>query len=147
MQTRMKNPGAVLPGVGQSIQSLIAGIQKAGVPSTVFHLVHLRASQINGCAYCVDSAVKQARQEGETDARLHAVAAWREILVFSDAERAAFALTEEMTRLDPRDPVPDAVWSAANVHFDERVLGGLLLWIATVNMFNRVNVTIRQTVG
>ena len=147
MKTRMKNPGAILPGAGQGVQALIESVQKAGVPSPVFHLVHLRASQINGCAYCVDSAIKQARQEGETDDRLHAVAAWREMSVFSDKERAAFALTEEMTRLNARDAVPDTIWEMAASRYDERQLGGLVLWIAVVNMFNRVNVAIRQTVG
>ena len=146
MRARMKNPGAILPGAGRGVQVLIESVQKAGVPPLVFHLVHLRASQINGCAYCIDSAVKQARQEGESDDRLHAVAAWREMSVFSGAERAAFALAEEMTRLDARDPVPDQIWDTAASCYDERQLGGLVLWIALVNMFNRVNISIRQIV-
>lgn len=146
MQNRLKNPGTSLPGAGPAVQALIASVREAGVAGSVFHLAHLRASQMNGCAYCINSAIKQARQDGETEDRLHAVAAWREMQLFSASERAALALTEEMTRLDCRDPVPEAVWTAAAAHYDERQLGGLVLWIGTINMFNRVNVAIRQTV-
>ncbi len=147
-QARMKNPGAVLPGAVQAIQAVIAAAQKAGVPAKVFHLAHLRASQINGCGFCVDYGVKHAKQDGETDERLHGVAAWREMPYFSDAERAALALSESMTRLgDCADPVPDPVWNEAAKHYDERQLAGLVLWIATTNLFNRINVTTRQPVG
>src|SRR5215475_8318116 len=114
MQARMKNPAALLPGAIEAIQALMACVQKAGTPAQVMGLVHLRASQINGCGFCVDGGVKHARQAGETDERLFAVAAWREAPYFSDAERAALALSEAMTRLDDRaDPVPDHIWQEA----------------------------------
>ena len=147
MQARMKNPGALVPGSVQAIQALIAAVQKAGVPAKVFHLVHLRASQINGCGFCVDFGAKQARQEGETEERLNGVAAWREMPYFSDAERAALALAESMTHLDDRDPVPDPVWNEAAKHYDEKQLAGLVLWISTTNLFNRANVATRQPAG
>jgi len=148
MQTRMKNPAAILPGAMQAIQALMASAQKAGTPAAVLQLVHLRASQINGCGPCVDGGVKHAKQAGETNERLFAVAAWRETPYFSDAERAALALAEAMTRLNDReDPVPDHVWAEAAKHYDERALAGLLLWIAITNLFNRMNIATRQVAG
>ena len=148
MQARIRNPAAIVPGAMQAIQALIGSAQKSGAPPEVLHLVHLRTSQINGCSACVDGGVKHAKQAGESDERLFAVAAWSEAPYFSDAERAALALAEVMTRLDDRtDPVPDQVWAEAARHFDERALSGLVLWIATTNFFNRVNVTTRQVAG
>jgi AhpD family alkylhydroperoxidase len=144
MQARIKNPGMAVPGAIQAIQALIAAIQKAGVPPKVLHLAHLRASQINGCGFCVDYGVKHAKQDGETDERLHAVAAWREAPYFTEAERAALLLAEEMTRLDPRDPVPDPVWKEAARHYEQPQLAALVLWIATTNLFNRSNIAVRQ---
>jgi AhpD family alkylhydroperoxidase len=148
MQARIRNPSVIVPGAMQAIQALIGSAQKSGAPPEVLHLVHLRTSQINGCSACVDGGVKHAKQAGESDERLFAVAAWSEAPYFSDAERAALALAEAMTRLDDRtDPVPDQVWAEAARHFDERALSGLVLWIATTNFFNRVNVTTRQVAG
>jgi AhpD family alkylhydroperoxidase len=144
----MNNPVAIVPGAMQAIQALAGSAQKAGAPPEVLQLVHLRASQINGCSACVDFGVKHAKQAGESDERLFAVAAWFEAPYFSDAERAALALAEAMTRLDDRtDPVPDKVWAEAARHFDEPALSGLVLWIATTNLFNRINVTTRQIAG
>ena len=111
-------------------------------------LIHLRASQINGCSYCVDSSVKHARKAGESDERLFAVSAWHEAPYFNDAERAALALSEAVTRLaDQSDAVPDAIWNEAAKHYDEKALAALVLWIATSNLYNRINVTTRQPVG
>ena len=98
MQARMKNPAVVVPGALPAIQALAGAAQKCGAPPEVLHLVHLRASQINGCSACVDYGVKQAKREGESDERLFAVAAWSEAPYFSDAERAALGLAEAMTR-------------------------------------------------
>jgi AhpD family alkylhydroperoxidase len=147
LQARMKNPGMLVPGAVQAIQTLIAATQKTGVPPKVLDLAHLRASQINGCGFCVDYGVKHAKQDGESDERLHGVSAWREMPYFSDAERAALALAEAVTHLDDRDPVPDPVWNEAARHFDEKQLAGLVLWIATTNLFNRINVAVRQPPG
>ena len=148
MQARMSNPAMIVKGAMQPIMDLWASAQKSGLPPRTLDLVHLRASQINGCAYCVDSGSRQARKAGETDARLFAVAVWRDAPGFTEAERAALALTEAVTRLSDRvDPVPDAVWEEAKRHFDEPALAALIIAIATVNVWNRLNVTTRQVPG
>ncbi len=148
MEARMKNPAALLPGAFEAIMGVNAAIQKGNVPDPVLHLTHLRASQINGCGACIDGGVKLAKKAGETDQRLHAVAAWREAPYFTDAERAALALSEAMTRLaDRADPVPDKIWREAAEHFDERALAALVLHVAVTNLFNRLNVTTRQIAG
>lgn len=148
MQARMKNPVMVLPEAMAPIQALYGAATKGGVPPAIGHLVHLRTSQINGCGYCIDGGVKHAKKAGETDERLFAVAAWRDTPYFNDAERAALALSEEVTRLSDRsDPVPDAVWNEAAKHFDEKGLASLLLVISLTNVFNRLNVATRQVAG
>ncbi|MGI5358535.1 carboxymuconolactone decarboxylase family protein [Streptomyces sp. CA-252508] len=148
MKARMDNPATVIPEVMPAIQDLIKAAKKGGVPETVLELVHLRASQINGCGFCVDLGARQAKKSGVTDEQLHAVAAWREAPYFSDAERAALALAEAATRLaDTPDAVPDHVWEDAAHHFDERQLASIILWVATTNFFNRINVTVKQPAG
>jgi AhpD family alkylhydroperoxidase len=148
MQPRMKNPAQVLDGATNAIYGLIKATQQTEVPESTLGLVHLRASQINGCSFCVDGGVKSAKKSGETDERLHAVAAWRDAPYFTDAERAALALTECVTRLADRpDAVPDEVWEEAAKHYDERGLAAIILYVATTNVFNRLNVSTRQTAG
>ena len=146
---RMKNPALVIPEAMEAIQALIAATKKGGVDEKTLGLVHLRVSQINGCSFCVDMDWNSMKELGEDEARRRfAVAAWRESPYFTDAERAALALAECVTRLADRpDPVPDEVWDEVARHFDEVELSGLLLWIALANVFNRVNVTIRQPAG
>lgn len=148
MQPRMKNPAVVLPDAMPAIKALYSTVYKGGVPPKTLALVHLRASQINGCSYCVDSGARHAKAAGEKDERLFAVAAWRDAPYFTDAERAALALTEAVTRLSDRpNPVPDEIWEEATRHYEERGLAALILAIATTNVFNRMNVTIRQAAG
>lgn len=148
MEARMKNPAAVLPGVFDAIKGINSAVAKGGLPEAVLHITHLRASQINGCAACIDSGAKQAKKSGETDERLFAVSAWREAPYFTDAECAALALTESMTRLcDRADPVPDEIWNYAKKHFDDRALAALVLHVATTNLFNRLNVSTHQPAG
>src|SRR3954465_13189632 len=121
---RMTNPAFAVPGAMDGLNAVAKTISRARVPIPR-ELVHLRASQINGCSVCVDMHAKGARAAGESEERVYAVAAWRETPYFSDAERAALALTESLTRLADRpDPVPDAVWDAAAEHFDETQLAG-----------------------
>jgi AhpD family alkylhydroperoxidase len=145
MQARMNNPAMVLPDAMTAIGALSKAAHSAGVPAATLELVHLRASQINGCSACVDSGARSARKNGETDERLFSVAAWRETDYFTDAERAALDLAEAATRLADRpDPVPDEIWAAAAAHFSERELAAIVLWIATTNFFNRLNATTRQ---
>jgi len=113
MKARMKNPGVVIPDTMTAIRALNEAIKQGGVPPRTLDLVHLRASQINGCSVCVGAAAK-AKKDGETDERLFTLVAWRDTPFFTDAERAALALTEAVTRLSDRtDPVPDEIWNEA----------------------------------
>ncbi|HTA92648.1 MAG TPA: carboxymuconolactone decarboxylase family protein [Polyangiaceae bacterium] len=148
MQARMKNPAMIVPNAIQPLLAIAPLVRNSGVPGRTLDLVHLRASQINGCGFCVDMHAREAKKSGETDERLFAVAAWRDTPYFSAAERAALALTEAATRLSDRaDPVPDDIWREATRHYDEPALAALILSIATVNLWNRLNVTTRQTAG
>lgn len=148
MQARMQNPAMVLPDAMPAVLDVLKAAKKGGVPEATLELVHLRASQINGCSACVDGGSRSARKAGETEERLFAVAAWREAPYFTDAERAALALAEAATRLaDRTDPVPDEVWDEAAKHYDEKGLAALTLMIAVTNLFNRLNATTRQIAG
>jgi AhpD family alkylhydroperoxidase len=147
MTARMTNPAFVVDGAMDALMAVSKSISRARVPINQ-ELIHLRASQINGCSVCVDMHARAARAAGESEERVFAVGAWRDTPYFTDAERAALALTEALTRLaDQADAVPDAIWDAAAEHFDETQLGGLVLDIATINVWNRLNVATRQIVG
>jgi AhpD family alkylhydroperoxidase len=147
-QARMTNPALVLPDALKALQALDAATKAAGVSVRTLELMHLRASQINGCGVCVDMHPKLARKAGETDERLFAVGAWRDTPYFTPAERAALALTEAVTRLSDRaDPVPDDVWNEAAEHYDEAQLASLVLSIASINVWNRLNVSVKQVAG
>jgi AhpD family alkylhydroperoxidase len=106
----------------------------------LFELVKLRASQVNGCAYCIDMHHKDARAKGESEERLYMLDAWRNATVYTDAERAALALTEAMTRIAD-DHVPADVEAAARAHFDERSYAALVFTVATINTWNRLAIT------
>ncbi len=148
MAQRMTNPALLFPETFQAVQALGASAAKAELPEQTVDLVQLRASQINGCSLCVDLHARMAKRSGETDQRLFAVAAWRDAPFFNDEERAALALTEAVTRLaDQADPVPDQVWEEAARHYDELQLAALLVQIAAVNVWNRLNVPVRQEAG
>ena len=147
MTARMTNPAFAVPGALDALQALSKTVSRVNVPINL-ELVHLRASQINGCSVCVDMHSKALRKAGESEERVFAVSAWRETPYFSDGERAALALTEALTRVaDRADQVPDEIWDAAAEHFDETQLGALVLDIATANLWNRLNVATRQVVG
>jgi AhpD family alkylhydroperoxidase len=148
MTARMKNPAMLLPDAMTGIQNLYKAVQKGGVPAETLELVHLRASQINGCSACVDYGLQAARKNGETDARLFQVVAWRESDLFTDAERAALKVTEAATRLADRpDAVTDEIWAEAAEQFDDQQLAAIVLMIGLTNLFNRINTTIRQPAG
>ena len=148
MQARIKNPAFILPEAMQAMMALKTATEEGGVPHKTLELVHMRVSQINGCGFCVDFGARTARKAGESDERLFATAAWRDTPYFTDAERAALALAEAVTRLSDReDPVPDAIWNEAARHYDERRLATLVLWIALTNVWNRINVATRQVAG
>ncbi|MFF4185810.1 carboxymuconolactone decarboxylase family protein [Streptomyces sp. NPDC001691] len=148
MQARMTNPAQVLPGAMQSILDLLNAAKEGGVPESTLELVHLRASQINGCAPCVYGGMASARKHGVSEDQLSTVVAWREAPYFSDAERAALALAEAATRIaDRADAVPDEIWDEAARHYDEKGLASLVLMVAVTNLFNRLNATTRQVAG
>ena len=148
MQARMKNPVMIIPEAMQALQMLGRTNEQSGVPKKTLELIHLRASQINGCSVCVDMHARLLKHSDETDERLFAVAAWRDAPYFSDAERAALALTEVLTRLSEHpEGVQDEIWEEAKRHYDERSLAGLILAIAAINVWNRLNVATRQVAG
>jgi len=145
MQARITNVATLIPEAMQALLTLGKAAGKGGVPSRTIELVHLRVSQINGCSVCLDMHARNLKDAGETDARLFTVAAWRDAPYFTDAERAALALAEAVTRLSDRpDPVPDEVWNEAARHYDERGLAALLVAVGTINVWNRLNVATRQ---
>ena len=148
MQPRMKNPLQVLPDALQGLLATAKATESADVPAATFKLAHLRASQINGCGFCNDMHAKELKKLGEKDERIFAVAAWRETKYFNEAERAALALTEAVTRLPDRpDAVPDDIWEDATKHYNEKQLAALLIQIAVINAFNRVSVPTKQIAG
>jgi AhpD family alkylhydroperoxidase len=148
LQARMKKSALIAPDVLQHLLAVGAAAKKAGVPERTLNLMYLRASQINGCTFCMDMHVKEAKKAGETDERLHTVAGFREAPWFSDAERAALALTEAATRLSDReDAVPDATWAQAAKYYEEPALAALVLNIAMINFWNRLNVTTKAVAG
>jgi len=145
---RIGQPAMVVRGAMEALQALSGAILAAGIPQRTIDLVDTRASQINGCGVCLLGHVRAAKKHGETDERLATVAGWREAPFFTDDERAALALTEAVTRLaDRSDPVPDGVWNEAARHYDEHVLAALVLQIATINVWNRLNVATAQIAG
>ncbi len=152
MKPRMTSPVLSIPGVLESLQAISkstadAGAQ-AGLSQDTIDLISLRASQINGCAVCLDMHARALKKAGESDERLATLAAWREAPYFTDAERAALALAEAATRIADRpNPVPDEIWSEAARHFDKPALAALVLAIATINTWNRLNVTTGQIAG
>ncbi|AKU15628.1 carboxymuconolactone decarboxylase family protein [Luteipulveratus mongoliensis] len=148
MEQRMKNPAAYIEGSVEALQSIAAMPHGHGVPDATLELVHLRASQINGCAWCLEYGHRLAKKAGETDERLSTVAAWREAPYFDDAERAALALAESITRIaDTSDAVPDHIWEEAAKHYDEEGLAALVMHVAMTNVWNRLNVSVRQVAG
>jgi AhpD family alkylhydroperoxidase len=142
----MRHPVELLPDALKTLHALHGTAQ--GLPYVTQKLVQLRASQINGCSVCVDMHARELRKAGEKDERIFAVSAWRDTPWFSEPERAALALTEAVTRLaDREDPVPDEVWNEAAKHHDPPALAALLMQIALINVWNRLNVPIRQVAG
>lgn len=148
MQARMKQPVFVIPEAMKAMQAFAKCAENHGVPPATLALVHMRISQINGCAVCLDLHNVPDFFPKDTDARNMTVAAWRDAPFFTDAERAALGLAEAVTRLPDRaDPVPDDVWAEAARHYDETALAALLIEIAAVNVWNRLNVATRQVAG
>jgi len=148
MTARMKNPALILTDAMTGIGHLYKAMHSGGAPQATLELVHLRASQINGCSACVSAGTESARKAGVADEKLFQLAAWAESDLYDDGERAALALTEAATRLADRSvPVPDHIWDAVADHYDEAALSAIILMIATTNMFNRINTIVREPAG
>jgi AhpD family alkylhydroperoxidase len=148
MQPRIKQPAMTISGTMEALQALGSAAKEAGVPDVTRYLVEVRASQINGCSVCLDMHSRELKAAGEPDERIFMVGAWREAPYYTDAERAALALTEALTRLADRpDAVTDEIWDEAARHFDETQLAGLVITIAGINAWNRLNAATRQITG
>jgi AhpD family alkylhydroperoxidase len=144
----MKHPAFLLPKAMEAMVALNKAAEEGSVPYRTHKLLQLRASQINGCSVCVVMHSDELKKDGDTDQRIYSVAAWRETPYFTDAERAALALTEAVTRLSDRaDPVPDDIWNEAARHYDEKALASLLFSISMINVWNRLNASVRQVAG
>jgi AhpD family alkylhydroperoxidase len=135
------------PAFAKHLISANKVLSDSTLPETTQELVRIRASQINGCGGCLDMHTKEAERAGETPLRLNLVAAWRDVTVFTDAERAALELTEQGTRLADAGDVTDEVWANAARYHDEEQLLALVCVIALINSFNRLNVITRQQGG
>jgi AhpD family alkylhydroperoxidase len=145
IEPRMTHPVVVLTEAMQALQALSKSTKRSGLPRETVALVHLRASQINGCRACVVIHSRELKDAGASDERIFAVAAWRGSPHFGEPERAALALAEAATRIADRpDPVPDEIWEEAARHYDERALAALVVEIGAINVWNRLNVTTRQ---
>jgi AhpD family alkylhydroperoxidase len=148
MSARMTHPAFALTAATAPLMALGAAAKGAGLPTTTIELVNLRCSQINGCSVCLHMHARDLRKAGETDERIDTVAGWRDTPWFTDAERAALALAEALTRLADRpEAVPDEVYAAAAEHYDEQQLAGLIISIGVVNLWNRLNLATRQEAG
>ena len=132
-------------GLGRGLLHLGHEVEKAGIDRTLYELVKIRASQINGCAYCIDMHTKDARAAGETEQRIYALSAWRKTPFFSDRERAALAWTEAVTRIG--DGVSDALFDGAKGQFSEKELTDLTWAVAAINAWNRVAISFRSVPG
>jgi AhpD family alkylhydroperoxidase len=139
----MKPIVQVIPESMAALQALAKSAEHSGVAPVTFKLMQLRASQMNGCSVCVDMHSRQLARAGESSERIYTVAAWRDAPYFTEAERAALALTEAVTKCD----VPDEVWDEAARHYNEQQLAALVIDIANINAWNRLNIATRQVSG
>jgi len=134
--------------IGKRLANTSLVIDQSSLPKATQELVSLRASQINGCGFCVDMHTKEAAAAGEPPVRINMVAAWREATVFTDAERAALALAEEGTRLaDAHQGVSDETWAHVRKHYDDDQIAGLVSLVALINATNRLGVILNYQGG
>ena len=140
------NYAKTAPGVYEAMEGLEKYLEQCGLEKSLMFLVQLRASQINGCAYCLDMHWKDLRVSGESEQRLYSLDAWRECPYYSDRERAALAWTEAAT-LITQGHVPDAVYAEARSHFSEKELSDLTLAVAAINAWNRLSIAARIVPG
>ncbi|GAB2852190.1 carboxymuconolactone decarboxylase family protein [Lentzea nigeriaca] len=140
---RIANPMMTVPGAMQALLGLSEAAEKTGLDKNFLELVYLRVSIINSCGVCIDYHSKLLRKANETEERIYSVAGWRDVPYYTDAEKAAFALAEEMTRVH----VSDDTWNEAAKHWSEEQLGGLAIAISAINVWNRLNVATQQKVA
>ncbi len=145
MQARI-DTAKVAPGVYKAMLGLETYLHQSGLETPLLHLIKLRASQVNGCAYCIDMHWKDLRAVGENEQRLYGLDAWRESPYYSDRERAALAWTEAVTRVAETN-VPDEVYEEVRPHFTEKELADLTLAVATINAWNRLAIASRTEPG
>ncbi|MGQ7245936.1 carboxymuconolactone decarboxylase family protein [Halomonas sp. V046] len=142
MEARM-NIAELTPALYQAVALLDAAVNKSGLDKSLLHLVKIRASQINGCAYCVDRHVDEALSEGLAPQKLHLLATWRESPLFSEAERAALGWTESVTRI-AESGIPDGAFDAADAVFSDTQIAQLTMAVSTINLLNRLAVASRM---
>lgn len=148
MNARIENPLITYPAARTALLRLRGCAAEAGLPEITRLVVEVRASQLNGCGVCLDMHTRELHAAGEPTTKIDTIAAWREVPYFTDAERAALALTEAATRLpDHPGAIPEQVWLHATEHYSEPQLAALSIAIATINAFNRLMVTTAQSGG
>jgi AhpD family alkylhydroperoxidase len=145
MKQRLSYSKAAPEGI-EILRKLESYLKKAGLEPNLMELVKLRASQINGCAYCIDMHTKDARNQGESEQRLYGVSAWQEAPFYSERERAALAWTESVTQIS-EDQVPDEIYNLVKKHFTERELVDLTLAVIAINAWNRLAISFRTPAG
>ena len=146
MTPRVNGTRYIAGGLGRAMFNLQREVEAGGLERSLLELVKIRASQINGCAYCIDMHTKDARVLGETEQRIYALSAWRETPFFSNRERAALEWTEAVTRVSDTH-VPDDVYEAVRAHFDENELVALTFAVVAINGWNRLSVAFRVPPG
>jgi AhpD family alkylhydroperoxidase len=147
MSTRIDMSRHLTSGFAHALFAMGKEVDKAGLEKSLFELVKIRASQINGCAYCLDMHTKDARALGETEQRIYALSAWRETPFFDDRERAALEWTEALTRLGSPEGVPDDLYARVRQHFDEDAIVALTFAVVVINSWNRLSIAFRPPVG
>jgi AhpD family alkylhydroperoxidase len=130
------------PGTVQAMRALETYVQQSGLERSLLHLIKTRASQINGCAFCLDMHTREAREDGETEERLYVLSAWRETADYTERERAALAWTEAVTRIADGH-VPDGVYELARQQFTDKELADLTLAVVAINGWNRLSIAFR----
>lgn len=148
LKARMPHPAFLLQGGLDALNGLSGIARSAGVSEALLHMLCLRASQINGCSWCVVDHAREMAEDGASPERIQAVAAWRDAPYFTEKERVALEFTEEITRLADRpDPISDELWSRLVASFDRRQIAALLFEIGVINVWNRINAAVRQPAG
>jgi AhpD family alkylhydroperoxidase len=146
MQPRVDYTSQAVSGAIGAMMHLERYVRESGLEHSLIHLLKMRASQLNGCAYCIDMHSKEARADGETEQRLYALSAWRETPFFSERERAALAWTESLTLISEKG-APDELYEAAREHFSEKEMVDLTLAVVAINGWNRISISFRPHVG